>query len=225
MKTHPALVFVLPFVLYLGGVSLAAEAGDGYPWAYAAVTVVVGLTCWTLLRKQPVFRPHSRLGMPICVGLAGGTLWILLSELKLEQGIWPHLPEWLRGKERVGFNPFEQLATPLAAWSFVAVRVIGIAILVPIAEELFWRGFLLRWLIGDEWQELEIGTSSAKSFWIVTLLFTAVHPEWFAAATYCLLLNLYIGKTKDLWACIVAHGTSNFALVVYVMTTGNWWLW
>lgn len=225
MKSHPAIVFVLPFLLYLGGVSLAANAGDAYPLAYAGVVAAVAFACWTLLRRQPVFAPHAKVAAPIVVGLAGIAIWIFLSELKLEQHISSFLPEWLRPNERVGFNPFEQFDAAWACWSFIAVRMIGIAILVPIAEELFWRGFLLRWLIGDDWEQLPIGTCSPKSFVIVTLGFTLAHPEWFAAAAYCVLLNAYFCKTKDLWGCIVAHGTSNLTLAIYVMTTGSWWLW
>jgi CAAX prenyl protease-like protein len=225
MKSHPALAFVLPFVLYLLGVTLAAKAGPYYPWAYASVAALVAIACWYLLRGRALFAVHGRIGMPILVGFVGVSLWIFLCELKLEQSIAAYLPEWLRGAERKGFNPFEQLKSPWATWSFIAARLFGIAIIVPIAEELFWRGFLLRWLIGDEWEELSIGTCTPKSFLLVTLLFTAAHPEWFAAAAYCVLLNFYVWKTKDLWGCIVAHATSNFALSIYIMATGSWWLW
>jgi membrane protease YdiL (CAAX protease family) len=42
------------------------------------------------------------------------------------------------------------LASPVAAWCFVAVRLLGLVVLVPVAEELFWRGFLLRWIASPD---------------------------------------------------------------------------
>lgn len=51
------------------------------------------------------------------------------------------------------------------------------------------------------------------------------HPEWLAAAVYSLLMNGLLYWKKDIWQCIVAHGVSNLLLAVYVLASGNWWLW
>jgi hypothetical protein len=59
----------------------------------------------------------------------------------------------------------------------------------------------------------------------VTLMFTLAHPEWMAAAVYCVLLNLLLSWTRDLWNCVVAHGVSNLVLGVYVLWTDSWELW
>jgi membrane protease YdiL (CAAX protease family) len=59
----------------------------------------------------------------------------------------------------------------------------------------------------------------------VTLLFTAAHPEWLAAAVYCAILNGLIYWKRDLWSCVVAHATSNLLLAVYILTTATWELW
>jgi CAAX prenyl protease-like protein len=105
------------------------------------------------------------------------------------------------------------------------MRLIGLVILVPIAEELFWRGFLLRWVISSAWRDVPLGAFSFRSFFIVTVLFATTHPEWLAAAVYCALLNGVLYWKKDLWSCVVAHAASNSMLAVYVMATESWWLW
>ena len=105
------------------------------------------------------------------------------------------------------------------------MRLVGIAVLVPIAEELFWRGFLLRWLIDPEWEEIKLGEYTHHSCAIVVLMFTVAHPEWLAAASYCLLINGLLYWKKDLWQCVVAHAVSNLVLAIYVLQTGHWWLW
>jgi hypothetical protein len=179
-----------------------------------------------LLRKNHTdcFSTHWRIAPGIAVGLVGIAIWIGLSSLHIEQRIADYLPDVLRPGDRVGFNPFESLDGPVA-WLFITFRLVGIAIVVPLAEELFWRGFLLRWLIKPEWEEVKVGTYTFASCAIVTLMFTLAHPEWFAAAAYCLLLNALLYRTKDLWQCIVAHAVSNLTLAVYVLVTGEWWLW
>jgi hypothetical protein len=161
----------------------------------------------------------------VLVGVLGIVLWIGLSELRLEEQISKYLPGWLRPEPRVGFNPFQELKQPLAVWGFVIVRLLGLVVLVPLVEELFWRGFLIRWLISPEWEEVPIGQFSGVSFLGVTLLFTLAHPEWLAAAVYCALLNGLLYWKKDLWCCIVAHGVSNLLLGIYVLAMGAWRLW
>jgi CAAX prenyl protease-like protein len=217
--------YVLPFLAYVLGAGVAASLPAVYPLAYAAVVALVTAATWYLLRGRQIFVPHWRVGEAIAVGLVGIALWIGLSDLGLEKILAQFLPEWLRPGSRPAYNPFEALTQPIMAWGFIGVRMIGLVILVPIAEELFWRGFLSRWLISAEWEAIPLGRFTGTSFALVALLFTAAHPEWLAAVVYCTLLNGLLWWKKDLWSCIVAHGVSNLALGFYILATGAWWLW
>jgi CAAX prenyl protease-like protein len=183
-----------------------------------AISLIVGL--W----RQKSIRPHGRVAAGVLVGLIGIIAWIMLANLHFEQHLTALLPAWLKPEGRVAYNPFEELSG-LAVWIFIAVRLVGIAILVPLAEELFWRGFLLRWLIDPEWEKVPIGEYTFSSCMIVTAMFTLAHPEWLAAAVYCLLINGLLYWKRDLWQCIVAHAVSNLSLAIYVLLTAEWWLW
>ena len=226
-KDPMAKAFIAPLIAYLIGTSLVAQLDRRfYPLGYTAVVVACAVLMFLLWRDRQrlPFKIHWRIVPGILVGLVGIAAWIGISHLHLEKILTTFLPDFLRPGERVSFDPFEQL-DGFFIWMFIAVRLVGIALVVPIAEELFWRGFLLRWLIKPEWEEVEIGTYSIGSFAMTTLLFTLAHPEWFAAAAYCLLLNAFLYRTKDLWQCIVAHAVSNLTLAIYVLATGEWWLW
>ncbi len=220
-----AKAFVLPFVVYLVGTTFIARFGDAwYPLLYSAVVVVVAAVLLHFLWGSQMVRPHWRVLRGVAFGLVGIGLWIFLSSLQVEQRLAEFLPSWLQPEERVGYNPFEKLSG-MATWAFIAFRILGIAAVVPLAEELFWRGFLMRWLIDPAWEKVPVGEFTAASCAIVTLMFTLAHPEWIAAATYCLLINGLLYWTKDLWQCIVAHAVSNLALAVYVLVYGVWELW
>ena len=225
-KSSLALACILPFVIYLAGSAWLAKLPTQWYWfAYTIVATTSALAAWKLLdpeSRRQLIQPHLRIAPALLVGFLGIGLWIALSHLQIEKRF---LPEWMHPADRVGFNPWEQLSDTLAIWSFILVRTIGISIVVPVVEELFWRAFLLRWTIDPDWQRVPIGTFSWKSCLIVTALFTMAHPEWLAAAVYCLLMNGLLYWKKDLWQCMVAHGVSNFLLAIYVMATGNWWLW
>jgi CAAX prenyl protease-like protein len=218
--------YVLPFALYLGLTQLIsffpALYPDYYPAVYTAVVIVVGLVTAYFLWSRSLLRPHTRVGLAVAVGLMGGALWIGLCQLDLEQYL--DLPSWIR-PERRAYDPFKHLEDPLAAWAFVAVRLAGMVLLVPVVEELFERGFVARWLLGPDWQVRPMGQFTPATFAIVTLLCTLAHPEWLAAAVYFALLNAYLYWKKDLWGCVVAHGVSNLVLGIYILAAKDWRLW
>jgi len=224
-KSLASLPYILPFALYLLLTQIPLKFPAHYPWLHGVCVGVVGIATIYLLRGKKLVRFHGNILPGLLFGIGGIVLWIVLCDLQLEAMLMKHLPDWLQPEARAAFNPYQDIASPLGRWSFIAVRILGMAVLVPFAEELFWRGFLLRWIISPNWQQVPLGSYSLKSFVWVVLLFTLAHPEWLAAAVYCSLLNLLLYWKRDIWNCIVAHGVSNLVLAIYVLLTGTWQLW
>ena len=80
-------------------------------------------------------------------------MWIGLCRMQLERKLLTPLglEKFLGLGERPAFNPLEQLAaTPLWAYSFLAIRFVGLALIVPIIEEFFLRGFIMRWAVRED---------------------------------------------------------------------------
>lgn len=216
--------YILPFVIYLIGTSCAGQFPVLYPILYALVVLLSGASLYWSSKQTQLFQVHWRVLDAVGIGILGILLWIWLCSLNLEAMLTSDLPEWLRPEARTAFEPFDELSLGMA-WGFIAIRLAGLAVIVPMMEELFWRGFLARWLVSENWAEVPLGRFTVRTFVIVTVLFTLAHPEWIAAATYCSLLNLFLIWRKDLWSCIVAHGTSNLLLGFYVLWRGAYQLW
>ena len=219
------LPYVTPFVLYLLFSQVAASYTELYPWLYIATVIMVSGATIYLLSGRSLIRPHGNILPGVLIGTFGIVIWILLSTSPLDEAVFSLLPAWLRPEPRMGFDPFNEIASPFFMWFFILFRFLGLALLVPVVEELFWRGFLLRWVISADWEEQPLGVFTLRSFLWIVLLFTLAHPELSAAAVYCVLLNLLLYWKKDLWLCIVAHGTSNLLLGIYVLLTDTWALW
>ena len=60
---------------------------------------------------------------------------------------------------------------------------------------------------------------------VSVVLFAASHPEWLAAAIFALALGLLLRATRNLFACVLAHGVTNLLLGIYVLHTGQWQYW
>jgi CAAX prenyl protease-like protein len=127
----------------------------------------------------------------------------------------------------LGFNP-ETFRTSLAAyWLTVLLRFARLVIVVPLVEEIFWRGFLLRYLIDDRFSRVPFGTFSWLSFAVVSLAFMFTHAtaDWPAALICGALYNCVAYLTKSLASCVVAHAATNLLLGIWIMETRQWGFW
>jgi CAAX prenyl protease-like protein len=106
------------------------------------------------------------------------------------------------------------------------LRTLRAVLIVPIVEELFWRGWLMRWVIAKDFESVPLGTYTAKSFWIVAVLFASEHgPYWDVGLAAGILFNWWMIRTKRLGDLMVAHAVANAALSAYVIAAGKWEYW
>lgn len=110
-------------------------------------------------------------------------------------------------------------------WPFVAVRLLGAAVVVPIFEEIFWRSFILRYIVNPEFTTVAVGTFTWVSFLLSAALFGAEHHLWLAGIVAGLLYNLLCYKTRSISLCIVSHGVTNLLLGIYVLMSSHWKFW
>ena len=222
----PTVACVAPMLAYILLTAFAGRfEGNGYAIGYLlAVAATLGITL-ALNWNRPQLHPSWRFVPGLVVGALGIWGWIWLCQQQWEQAVAAYLPSWLVPGERTGFDPFEELENPAWRNAFLATRLFGIAILVPWIEEVFWRGFLLRYLIDQDWISVPIGSFSVVSCLGVSTMFALAHPEWIAAFAYALLLNTLLYWTKDLWQCVIAHAASNAILAAYVIYYQQWYLW
>ena len=110
--------------------------------------------------------------------------------------------------------------------SVLFLRTLRAVLVVPIVEELFWRGWLMRWVIANDFETVPLGTYSAKSFWIVALLFASEHgPYWDVGLAAGIIFNWWMIRTKSLGDVILVHAVANACLSAYVIAAGKWEYW
>jgi CAAX prenyl protease-like protein len=112
-----------------------------------------------------------------------------------------------------------------AFYAFIAVRMAGTALVVPIFEEIFWRSFILRYFISQNFTTVKIGTFTWMSFAVSSLLFGSEHYLWLAGIMAGIFYNLLLYWSRNIYACIIAHGVTNLLLGIYVLKTGSWHFW
>ncbi|UFS69098.1 CAAX prenyl protease-related protein [Geomonas sp. RF6] len=123
-----------------------------------------------------------------------------------------------------GFDP-ALLPEGAIRFAMTAVRVAGAVLVVPVMEELFWRSFLLRYIVDPDFESVPIGRFTWTSFAVSSLLFGLEHHLFVAGVTAGIIYNVLLYKTRSLAQCVLAHAVTNLALAGYVLLTHNWWLW
>jgi len=110
---------------------------------------------------------------------------------------------------------------------FLIFRIAISVLAVPILEELFWRGWLMRWLIdGDDFRRVPLGMYVPAAFWITALLFAAEHGSfWDVGLVTGAIYNWWMLRTRNVWDCIIAHAVTNGALAAWVVLAGQWQYW
>ena len=183
-------------------------------WVFPLQTIVCGLMLWRYWKVYELERPRM-----LWFGLAIGLVVFL---------IWIAPQAFLRFIPRTdGFNPNRFVGQPALFWFTVGFRFLRLVVIVPLVEEIFWRGFLLRYLIDEKFDAVPIGTFAWVSFVTVTLAFALAHsmPDWPAAIITGALYNLVVYRTKSLATCVATHALTNLLLGVWIMQTKQWGFW
>jgi CAAX prenyl protease-like protein len=198
------------------------------PYRYypAVYTTKIVLTIIAMIAVWPGYRtfPFRVSGLAIGVGVVGAVLWIVLAKLRLELELLKPLGlGWLAEGERSAFDPLKELADrPELAYGFLAIRLIGLALVVPVIEEFFLRGFLMRLVVHDQWHLVPFGTVNRLALAVGTAFPLLTHPEKAAALVWFSLVSWLMVRTRNIWDCVAAHAVTNGLLGAWVIYSNDW---
>jgi CAAX prenyl protease-like protein len=126
-----------------------------------------------------------------------------------------------------GFDPGVFSAYRGIYWASLVVRFLRLIVVVPLLEEIFWRGFLLRYLISEDFDKVPFGAYSLTANAVVAAGFMLEHSprDWPAALATGLLYNFIAFRTKSLSSCVLAHALTNALLGAFIVATRQWGFW
>ena len=219
------VAYIAPLACYL--IPTMFESSRMFGLSYEGVCTLKGLLAatafWAYHRHYPTFSTNG-FRLAVVAGVLGLFVWIGLDRLQTSVPALQRLALMVQGS-RVGYNPFSEGTPSTQQIAFVIVRLLELTIVVPLIEEIFWRGFLSRFLIAEDFEKVEQGTFTRFSFLAVSVLFASAHAEILAAIAWCMIINGLYSKTKNVWACVLMHAVTNGLLGVYILTTKEWHLW
>jgi exosortase E/protease (VPEID-CTERM system) len=202
------LALLVPFIALMATSIVASLFVPHDQWLYLLKVVGVGGALWTFRRVYTTV-PITASPLALITGTAVGAAWVLTEPAHFEDhalGVWiATLPSWL-----------------MVLW--LVCRGLGSVVLVPVAEELAFRGFLQRVLISRAFEKVAPGQFTWLSFVATSLLFGLIHQRWLEAAVAGAIYGLLVYRSNRLSEAIAAHMASNLVIFGWAVAAGRWTL-
>jgi exosortase E/protease (VPEID-CTERM system) len=211
---NPTVPYLLPVLALIASSMIAgAFTTDGFDRYYPACVVATLLAFSCYFRKYKEMQLTSASWQAIAVGLLVFVGW-----MGLERFYQAPTNDSVAADALRGMKTFSALA-------WLAFRVFGSVVTVPLAEELAFRGFLTRRLISRDFQEVMPGQFTWLSFVASSLAFGFMHQRWLAGTLAGMAYALVYYRRGRLGDAVLAHATTNALIAAWVLTTGDWSTW
>jgi exosortase E/protease (VPEID-CTERM system) len=207
-QTNPTAPYLLPFLAILAGAMISRAASSGFEWLYPLRVAAAAAALWYFRRSYNDMNWRFT-----WVGVAAGLLVFAI---------------WIGFEPRISSAPPQALAdaSSAARIAWLTLRVMGAVVMVPIAEELAFRGFLLRRIASADFESVGWRAFSWAPFLISSIAFGILHGERWLVGTIAgavfALAQLRRGRIGD---AVAAHAVSNALVAAWVLIGGNWQLW
>lgn len=199
--SRPELPLLVPLIGLMATTMMTAAASDGFDALYPAGVVVTGAILWHYRDSyRELFAPWT--WEPVALGVLVFVMWtVLVPGFSLDaQPMVDRLAQW---------------PTWLAV-TWLLFRVFGSVVTVPFAEELAFRGYLIRKLVAKDFEQVRPGQFTWLSFFLSSLLFGLLHQHLLAGALAGAAFALALYRRGRVGDAILAHMVSN-ALIAIAM--------
>lgn len=198
--------YLMPLLAILASAMISKAASSGFEWLYPLRPAAAVAVLW-FFRSQ-YKEMNWRFGWSsVLLGGAAFAIWLGLDLLLSNHG-----------------RSVAASETGSGVW--LACRIAAALTTVPIAEELAFRGFLIRYLAPRRFALSLSCNYTYLAIAISSLAFGALHgTHWIAATIAGLLYAIAFCRRRRMGDALAAHVTTNALLLMWVLESGNWSSW
>ena len=220
LAQSPAFARIAPFAIYLLVLALEGQAHHLFTefdvrWLYPLkILLVVGVLA-TFRLSYTELRGFKFSLSNTALSLAAGVLVF---------AVWVSLDiSWaVLGEPGAGFDPRNDGQID---WWLAGFRLAGAALVVPLMEELFWRSFLMRWIVKSDFLSVHPSAVTFAAVLLSSIVFGFEHHQWLAGIFAGLVYAWLYRRTGHLNYAIFAHAVTNGVLGAWVLMSGQWSYW
>ncbi len=208
--SSPEVPLVLPLLVMMGILMLTSALSDGFDALYPLRIVITAAVLWHYRRVYQTLA-WGWSWQSAAIGALVFIVWMLLEPAGNDAGSL--LQERLT-----------KLPTGLMM-PWLIFRLLGSVIVVPIVEELAFRGYLLRQLVAEDFKKVPATQFTWFSFIVSSLGFGMLHGRWLAGILAGMAFALALYRRGRIGDAVLAHVVANALIAASVFFFGNWSLW
>jgi exosortase E/protease (VPEID-CTERM system) len=207
---NPTAVYLMPLLAILAAGSLSRAFSGTFEFFYPLRVIAALLMLARYWRRLAAIDWRSSWRAP-AVGTCVFLVWVVAAHFLLPPSAMP---------EQLSAAP----AAVRAGW--IASRVFGSVLIVPIAEELAYRGYLMRRLMTADFESLPFHAVRWPALALTAVVFGLAHGAlWAPGILAGLAYSLLVIRRGHLGEAVAAHATTNGLIAVTVLLWGQWQLW
>jgi CAAX prenyl protease-like protein len=213
--SNPIYARVVPFVIFLALTFLQGKPGTPAAYWFYFLKTLVG--AWLIFEMRPhVSEMRWAISWEaIVVGVAIFALWV---------GLDPYYPKFFKsgstGNPAATFGPNSML--PMF---FNLVHIVGMTLVVPPLEEVFYRSFIYRYVVSQNFLAVPMNRFTPLPFVVTIALFGFSHYEWLPGILCGAAYQWLVIRKNRLGDAMSAHALTNLLLGIYIVWRGAWQFW
>lgn len=213
--THnPTAAFLLPFlVMVAAGMIAAATTGAGsLDWLYPLRFFVALGMLWAFRRSYGSLNWR-------CDRLAPALGAVVFA-------IWVGLDRFSNPTPDREVSAALMTSSTMLKLTWITFRVLVAVVTVPLAEELAFRGFLMRRLLSRDFESVSLRRFSWFALLASSVAFGLLGGRYWIAGSFAgILFGLAVIRRGRIGDAVVAHATANALLATYILGFQKWHLW
>jgi len=213
--SNPVYARVVPFVVFA-----ALTAGQGIFGAASAYWLYLAKTlagAWFIFEMRPhVSEMRWAVSWEaIAVGIVIFVVWV---------GLDGHYPKFIKSGSTG--NPADVFGTRSGlAMFFNIVHILGMTLIVPPLEEVFYRSFVYRYIASPNFLAVPLNRFLPLPFFVTIALFGFSHAEWIPGIICGAAYQWLVIRKNRLGDAMTAHAITNFLLGLYIVKYSQWHFW
>jgi exosortase E/protease (VPEID-CTERM system) len=202
--------YLMPLLAILAAGMLAHAVSGGFDFLYPLRVVCAVAALWAYRRsyRNLDWRFTWR---GVLTGVAIFGVWAAFAHFITTPAAMPETLARLPGPAR-------------GAW--IGCRAAAAIITVPIAEELAYRGFLMRRIVSSAFDSVALQSVRWPAIVISAAVFGIMHGSlWFAGMVAGAAYGAVAVRTGKIGESVAAHATTNTLVAIQVLLLDQWQLW
>jgi exosortase E/protease (VPEID-CTERM system) len=207
---NPTAAYLMPLLAILALGMLAHALSAGFEFLYPLRLLGAAAVLW-------IYRAQYR-------SLAWGCSWRGAAVGFALFVVWAGLGHYLAVAQPMP-DALAAVAAPVRN-GWIALRVLAAILTVPIAEELAYRGFLMRRFASAEFESLPFNAVRWPALLISSAIFGITHGAlWLPGTLAGLAFGLVAIRTNKIGEAVLAHAIANACIAADVLFFDQWQLW